>query len=378
MVLVVILLVLGGANWYIAYRLYKGVNSFFANVRFLPFLIVFLVFALLIPLGFGRLIFPFTDKLKNFFGILFAYYLGIFIYLLLYTTVADFLLLIPRVMKLSFTQFKFFNGIVSSAVILLTLVTCIYGFINAKQIKHISYEICLENKTDISDINLVLLSDLHLGAVGSEERLEEIVSEINSLKPDIVCIAGDFFDTDFNAIRDPKRAKEALKKINSVFGVYACPGNHDSGNTAGKMIEFLKESNIKLLADEYTIIDERVILAGRLDGSPIGGFDSMKRKEFFEVYESGEESLPVIVMDHNPGNIGEYTTDADLILCGHTHKGQLFPVNFITNLMFDCDYGYYRKNSQSPHVIVTSGIGYWGMPMRVGTNCEIVSIRFAE
>ena len=67
--------------------------------------------------------------------------------------------------------------------------------------------------------------------------------------------------------------------------------------------------------------------------------------------------------------------EADLILCGHTHKGQLFPANIITNLMYTVDYGYYQKDAQSPQVIVSSGVGYWGMPMRVVTQCEIVSIK---
>jgi predicted MPP superfamily phosphohydrolase len=80
-------------------------------------------------------------------------------------------------------------------------------------------------------------------------------------------------------------------------------------------------------------------------------------------------------MDHNPASIGEYGLGADLILCGHTHKGQLFPASIVTNAMYDVDYGYYRKDAVSPHVIVSSGVGYWGMPMRVGTDCEIVSVK---
>lgn len=117
---------------------------------------------------------------------------------------------------------------------------------------------------------------------------------------------------------------------------------------------------------------------GRLDGSGIGGYGGIERKELSEFFTREDPELPVIVMDHNPANIGEYTKEADLILCGHTHKGQIFPANLITKLMYTVDYGYYRKNTDSPHVIVTSGVGTWGMPMRVGTNCEIVTIRFVD
>lgn len=87
-----------------------------------------------------------------------------------------------------------------------------------------------------------------------------------------------------------------------------------------------------------------------------------------------DTTLPVVVIDHNPANIDEYGSETDIILCGHTHQGQLFPANIITNLIYTVDYGYYQKDSNSPHVIVSSGIGYWGVPMRVGTDCEIVSL----
>ena len=85
--------------------------------------------------------------------------------------------------------------------------------------------------------------------------------------------------------------------------------------------------------------------------------------------------MPVVVMDHNPARIHEYTRDVDLILCGHTHQGQVFPGSLITDRMYAVDYGWYRETPESPQVIVTSGIGTWGLPMRVGTGCEIVSIR---
>lgn len=80
-------------------------------------------------------------------------------------------------------------------------------------------------------------------------------------------------------------------------------------------------------------------------------------------------------MDHTPSNLGQYGNKVDLILAGHTHKGQIFPGSLITKLIFEVDYGYYQKDANSPHVVVSSGVGTWGMPMRVGTNNEIVCIQ---
>ena len=142
------------------------------------------------------------------------------------------------------------------------------------------------------------------------------------------------------------------------------------------MISFLEKANIALLGDTYTVIDNRLILAGRLDRSPIGGYADMEQKVLPENFADVDPTMPVIMLDHNPADVNSYGSDVDLILCGHTHKGQLFPGSVFTDMMYDVDYGYYRKDGNSPHVIVTSGIGYWGMPMRVGSDCELVTIRF--
>ena len=373
--IILILSVFIGTSYYISNRVYHGIASFFPNVRFWPILTVFLIFAVIMTFGFGRSIVPLPDGMKHVFEVISAYYMGIFVYLLLFTLAADLIMLVPRLMKLSFTDYKYFKGFVTVGVLIFTCITCVYGFVNARQIDYVSYEIRLQNKVDVSDLNLVMISDLHLGSVGSEERLDEIVNEINSLKPDVVCIAGDFFDTDYASIQNPENAVKTLKGINSTFGVYACFGNHDAGKTVPQMVSFMEKANICLLRDESVIIDERLVLVGRLDSSPIGGYGEEKRKEISEFLKEENSDLPVVVLDHNPSKIHTYTDEADLILCGHTHKGQLFPAGLITGAMYTVDYGYYQKDAQSPHVIVTSGIGYWGMPMRVGTNSEMVSIK---
>lgn len=152
--------------------------------------------------------------------------------------------------------------------------------------------------------------------------------------------------------------------------------NHDSGETLNKMLDFLSRSNINVLNDEHVIIDSRLTLIGRLDGSPIGGYGDMSRKDLREIMPQTDGTLPVVVLDHNPANIGEYGSEVDLVLSGHTHKGQIFPGSLFTKTMFDADYGHYQKDESSPHLVVSSGAGTWGMPMRVGTDSEIVSIKF--
>ena len=167
-----------------------------------------------------------------------------------------------------------------------------------------------------------------------------------------------------------------MKTLRATYGVWACLGNHDAGTTAPDMQAFLQRCGIGLLNDKHTAIDSKLILIGRLDASPIGGYGGLRRQALNLDGIDGE--LPIIVLDHNPAHIHEYGAEYDLILCGHTHRGQLFPASLITNRMYTVDYGYYRADPESPQVIVTSGVGTWAMPMRVGTDSEIVRIRLHE
>ena len=352
-----IIFLLVAANYYIAKRLHKGVLNKIPFIVILAFLLISAAVTL----------FGIAGKVVD-FG---AYWMGIFAYLVMFFIVAEIVWLFVRLLKVSSDRYWFVAGVV---VLILTAAASGAGIYNAQDIDTVTYQVPI-GKNDASDMNIVLVSDIHLGAVGSEDRLSEIVDKINEQKPDIVCIAGDFFDTDYNAVKNPEKAIDEIKRISSTYGVYMCLGNHDAGKTVDKMIDFTQKAGITLLNDEYVIIDDRLVLLGRLDGNPIGGYGNARRDSIETVLGDYDKELPVIVMDHNPINIGEYTNEVDLILCGHTHKGQIFPMSIITDMIFEVDYGYYRRDANSPHVIVTSGVGYWGLPMRVGANCEVVNIK---
>ena len=376
--LIIIIAILGGTSYYLAHRLHHGFVCFLPKLKFPVTLILVCTLTLFLVLGFGRSMLDVPLPVKNVLESISGYCMGIVLYLLFFTVIADLILLLLRLTKLPISTHPHAQGFATAGVLLLTCITCIFGFIHGAHRHQVTYEIQLQDKKDISDLNIVLISDLHLGAMGSEEQLENIVNEINALQPDIICIAGDFFDTDFTSIQDPEAALATLRKLRATYGTYSCFGNHDAGDTYLQMEAFLADANITLLQDSYTIIDERLVLVGRLDGSPIGAFGEKKRQELSSFFTREDASLPVIVLDHNPARIDEYGIEADLILCGHTHKGQVFPGSLMTNALYTVDYGYYQKDANSPQVIVTSGVGSWGMPMRVGSDCEIVTIQFTN
>jgi len=265
----------------------------------------------------------------------------------------------------------FYQGL---AAIIMTVGVICYGVYNAAKIKTVSYEIKLR-ETSLDRMKMILISDPHIGSVNNfEKSLESIVPKINNLKPDIVCIAGDIFTDDFTAMRSPEKTEALFRSINATHGVFACLGNHDGGQTFDKMMDFLERSNIRLLNNEYAIIDDRLVLFGRPDLHPIRGFGGLARQDISEKIASLNEKMPIVVMEHDPARINDYGSEVDLILAGHTHRGQIFPFNLLTHAMFTVDYGYYQKDANNPHVIVTSGVSTWGPPLRICTSNEIVSI----
>lgn len=361
----------GGTNFYIGRRIFQCLRFLFPHINGAAYAVIYIFFALSLIIGY----LPLPSGIKGVMSWIGSLWMGIFIYLLMLFLVADLIILlgtIVRVIPRPMPQvICFYAGLIG---ILLTTGLVSYGIYHADQIKYPSYEVQVKEPTLSDDMKIALISDLHLGAINSEKRLESIVQGINELEPDIVCLAGDIFNGDYNAIHNPGEAIDLLKGITAKYGVYACLGNHDAGDTFNEFVRFLEQSNIKLLNDEYVIIDERLILFGRVDSSPIGRFGELHRKDVTETIASLDTNMPVVVMDHNPSNIEQYSGEVDLILAGHTHRGQIFPGSLITNAMYIVDYGHYQKDADSPHVIVTSGVGTWGMPMRVGTNSEIVSI----
>lgn len=369
---------LGAVHGYIAWHVWQGIRYMLPRVPFrVPLAFAGLMMALMAA-GFMRSRLPVGPEVRHVLGTISAWWMGVMVYGLLYCVLADLIIVPCRILRLIPLEAKGFARFVSGLlVVVLTTGTVLYGVHHADHPKRVNYQVQLTGYDAASEMNIVMISDLHLGAERSESRLKKIVEEINAVSPDLVLIAGDFFDNDFGAIREPEKAAELLRGLKTVYGVYACFGNHDAGATYPQMLRFLQDSHIRLLADETVLIADKLYLAGRMDGSPIGGFGGQRRKALAEILTSEAKDLPVVVLDHNPAHVHEYGGETDLVLCGHTHKGQLFPGGLITQSMYEVDHGYYRRDENSPHVIVTSGAGAWGPPMRVGTDSEINLIRLS-
>ena len=381
-----------------AYILFRTIHwiqvlhSIFQNVwvcRGIGLIYFFVVFSILIAFmapasGFRR----FMKLLSN-------YWLGVLVYTIMTVGIADGLrLLIKYPLKnVAFPGRELLFSNVGTAVVgavcavIITTVS-IYGMINAGNIQTTKYDISIDKKAGkLDSLNVVLNADLHLGYNIGCRHMEKMVEKINAQNPDLVVVAGDIFDNEYEALENPDRLAAILRGIQSKYGVYACYGNHDiqekilAGFTFGgkekkessvKMDEFLEKSGITLLRDEYVLIDDSFYLYGRPDYERPGrGIDERKSPQ--EITEDLDLSLPVLVIDHEPRELQELAdagVDADL--CGHTHDGQLFPGNLTIKLMWENACGYLKKGNM--HSIVTSGVGLFGPNMRVGTKSEICDI----
>jgi predicted MPP superfamily phosphohydrolase len=254
-----------------------------------------------------------------------------------------------------------------SIVLSLTLI----GAINARHIrvKELTLQIP-KNSITGNPLHIVLASDIHLGTIIHNSRLEQIVEKINQLNPDIILLAGDVFDEDITSLME-KNTSAILANLKAKYGVYAVPGNHEYFSGIDKAIAYLQDANITVLRDSLSLVAGSFYIVGRDDLS--GNRMNNKRKSLEELMKNVDKSYPVILMDHQPFYLEEAQQHGiDLQVSGHTHHGQLFPFNLITNRVYELSWGYLQKGDT--HYYVSCGVGTWGPPVRLGNRPEIVKI----
>ena len=317
------------------------------------------------------------------------YFLGIFMYTLMVVLMADGIRLILKyVLHVSWIQQKYVFTVTGAICAAFLVLLSLYGIFHAKKITVTPYQVTVNKKVpNMDSMKIVLLADTHFGYNAGVIHAREIVRKINKQNPDLVCIAGDIFDNEYDAIMEPTKMEKVLRKIKSRYGVYACWGNHDLNEPilAGftfkqapedvkdpRMKKFLENSNIHPLRDESVLIDDRFYVVGRKDASLTEKIGET-RKTPEQLISPLDKNKPVFIIDHQPKELQELAdAGADLDLCGHTHDGQLFPGNLTIKAMWENPRGLLQKNSMTN--IVTSGAGVWGPAMRIGTDSEICVI----
>ncbi len=298
-------------------------------------------------------------KIMGFLGGFLIYYLLMFVSFEL----ISFIFVLPDLVK-SF-------GIIT--IIATSMATVFLGYLHTKSIAIKHYE--LEINSIKGNYRIALISDIHLGVFVGERHIYKIIQNINDLSPDIVVIAGDIFDVDNSLLEDSKRLYDISRqfsRLKTTEGVYAVLGNHDPKPDNPSLEAFLKASGIKLLNNDVKTLS-KINLVGRADEA------NSQRINLTDLMSKADSNKPAVVLDHSPEGIGEAAKDnCDLILCGHTHRGQLFPVTLLAKWANGKERFYGCGIVGKTRYIITSGVGYFALPVRLGTSNEIVDIKIGS
>ena len=255
---------------------------------------------------------------------------------------------------------------------LLVLSLCSYGAYNSLAPVVTQYEIALPGQ--FAPFSIAAVSDIHLGRQVGSARLNQLVDLVNAQQADVVVLLGDTIDDDLEPVKR-FRGADGLSRLSAAWGVYAVMGNHEYLRQRGEeYAAFLSgDARLHLLRNEVVTLPNGVVLIGREDLSRernIGPQNSF----LSAVKQTLPPQTPAIVLDHQPNRFSEAVAEnLPLVLSGHTHVGQIAPNQYAVRRMHPTDYGLLAAGSSK--LIVSSGFGTWGPPIRIGNQPEIMLIR---
>lgn len=295
------------------------------------------------------------------------------LYGFLFFLISDIVLLFLRVSHLiSGDNILLFKKWAFIATISLSAVLIIGGFINAVIPVVKEYNITINKSAgEIKNLRIAAVSDIHLGSIIRKRSIKKLSTMLQEIKPDLVLLLGDIIDGEIGPVlRGDLLQYFTCPKCND--GLYAITGNHEFIGGGGKTIPYIESKGIKVLKDEMVILDGGIQLLGRIDRDSFR-FYGKERMPLSQLMQQADTSKPLILLDHQPFHLDESArAGVDLQLSGHTHNGQMWPLNYLTNKIYELSYGYLKKGNS--HFIVSSGYGLWGPRVRSGSRSEVLLI----
>jgi len=360
-------------NYYILRREWQATAGLGAVRSYIFALTLFLVLAY--PLG------RFVEQalaggLAEFFDRIGSFYIVMMFYSLL-------LILVIDLLRLGNAFLSFFPKAVTAhpqkagqitffVVTGLVFAIALGGAINAARPRLRTLDMVIDKPAGaLRELKIVMASDFHLGTTNRNAWLKKVVAKINALKPDLIVLPGDVVDM-YVPRAGAAEMMATLQKLSAPLGVFSVTGNHEYYGGLKKNLEYLAKAGVKVLQDEAQRINDDFYLIGRKDRTALGFKE--ERKTLKEILGPVDTKLPLVLLDHQPYRLGEAEeAKIDLQLSGHTHAGQLFPLNLINKLIWEQYWGYLRKGKSQYYV--SSGVGTWGPPARTGNRPEIIEVR---
>jgi hypothetical protein len=366
----IVLAIYSLVNIYIFYKGYKALPVL-QNYRLLytitfSLLAVIFIFSKILESKHSSVI---TDILN----ILGGFWLAFMLYGFLFFLLSDIILLILRIPGIissdnifHFRKWSFI--IIASASSLLI----IGGFINAIIPVKREYDIIINKPAgSVKSLRIAAVSDIHLGSIIRKRSLKKLSGMLKDMKPDLVLLLGDIVDGEIG----PVLRGDLLQYFTCpkcTDGMFAITGNHEFIGGAKRTIPYIESKGIRVLKDEIVTLEGGIQLIGRIDRDAFR-FYRKERLSLGDLIKQADTSKPVILLDHQPFHLDESAKyGVDLQLSGHTHNGQMWPLNYVTSKIYELSYGYLKKNNT--HFIVSSGYGLWGPRVRSGSRSEVLLI----
>jgi predicted MPP superfamily phosphohydrolase len=293
------------------------------------------------------------------------------IFVMMYLVITFLVLDIGRLVRLVPSSWLYHNTYTTMAIVVLMVSIFVYGNVHYNN----KVRVMLDLPTDkplARDYKIVMLSDLHIGYHNPRKELARWIDLVNAEKPDFVLIAGDIIDGSMRPLIEEQMADE-FHRLQAP--VYACLGNHEfyAGNSTAR--KFYHDAGIHLLIDEVSVIDSSIVVIGRDDRTnrrrkPLSAL--VCKPQIATLQQSKDNSQTyTIVLDHQPYHLDRAeAAGVDFQLSGHTHRGQIWPISWITDYVYECSWGEYRLGST--RFYISSGIGIWGGKFRIGSQSEYV------
>ncbi len=364
------------ANIYIYLKGYGAVQAFQKNK-----LIYFSVFLLLSSFFIAGKILEsrhstvFSDVL-NIFG---GFWLAFMFYGFLFLFLSDIISILLRLTGiLNGSNILAFRKWAYAGTLAISFLLIAAGFVNALLPRVTEYNIAIDKPAgDVRELRIAAVSDIHLGSIIRKRSMKKLSEILKKTEPDVVFLLGDIVDGETG----PVLRGDLLKYFTCPHckgGMYAITGNHEFIGGADRTIPYIESKGIRILKDEVVTLDGGIQIAGRLDRDS-RRYYGKDRMPLTGLLADADLSRPLILLDHQPYHLDEtVSSGVDLQLSGHTHNGQMWPLNLITSKLYEVSYGHRKKGNT--HFIVSSGFGLWGPRVRIGSRSEVllINVRFGN
>lgn len=262
-------------------------------------------------------------------------------------------------------------------VIVLCIEVCYFttGWYLDHHVWETDYQLTTAKDLGRKELRIAQVTDSHVGATFDGEGFARHMARIQKTHPDILVITGDYVD-DGTSREDMLRCCQALKEFDAPLGKYFIYGNHDKGyynyrNFSWRELEseLTEHAGVEVLEDEAVLVDDRFYIVGRKDRS------DPSREEAGNLISPLDPSRYILMLDHQPNDFAaEAATAADLVLCGHTHGGQMIFIDLASKLMRANDRNYGMETRKGTTFLVSSGISDWAIKFKTGTRSEFCII----